>query len=178
MALKQNLKAINLDWKEGDCISIAGCTRQSFNSDFKFYLSILITDASPLEIPNWFLPVEIWGGYNYTNEITSGIANHRIILIYKSLEARGTYCSLQAKGIASWIMERAKCIKTLLQRMFSLGHTEHTFAENFLCARHLLIQTQSLPSLQRIKIRPIYTISLQSQSFGIITSRLSKDPMT
>lgn len=83
--------------EEGDCIFITGCTRWSFNSDFEFYLSILIIYASSLEIPNWFSPMEIWGGYNNTEEINSGTANHRMILIYKSLEARGTYCSLQAK---------------------------------------------------------------------------------
>lgn len=41
--------------------------------------------------------MEILGGYDNTKEITRGTANHRIVLIYKSLKAPGIYCSLQAE---------------------------------------------------------------------------------
>lgn len=41
--------------------------------------------------------MEILGGCDNKKQITSGIANHRRVLIYKLLKARGIYCSLQAK---------------------------------------------------------------------------------
>lgn len=59
---KTESESYKLWLEESDCIFISGCTRQSFNSNFEFHLSILIIYASPLEIPIWSSPMEILGG--------------------------------------------------------------------------------------------------------------------
>lgn len=58
---KTESESYKLWLEESDCIFISGCTRQSFNSNFEFHLSILIIYASPLEIPIWSSPMEILG---------------------------------------------------------------------------------------------------------------------
>lgn len=114
------MESYKLWWEEGDGIFTSGPTRRSFYSDSEFHPSILIIYASHLENPNWFFPMEILEGYDNTKEITRGTANHRTVLIYKSLKAWGIYCSLQAKRACIMNNGKSKVHQGLLCRHCSL----------------------------------------------------------
>lgn len=100
-----------------------------------------------------------------TLERASGTANHRIVLIYKSLKARGIYCSLQAKR--DCVTNNGKmlsALRTPLQIMLSPGHTERTLAEDFLRAG----STRLHPRLRGSKTQQIYALSLQKVISGLL----------
>lgn len=63
---EMEMESYKLGLEEGPCILISNLIRRPLHCDFVLHLSIWVTDASQLEIPSWFFPVELLEGHGNT----------------------------------------------------------------------------------------------------------------